>query len=88
MIPFHRCTVPNSARGYAGKSEIVKALLPVKRGRTTPIFADDFWMVSEAAALRVSARVGAPGGRALPLGLNYVCIHVIRAIRGRILFWH
>ena len=50
-------------------------------------YTDGFLVVSEAAALRVSARVGAPGGRALPLGLNYVCIRVIRAIRGRILFW-
>jgi len=45
----------------------------------------DSWLASDTDALQLGARFGAPGGRALPLLLNHVCICVIRVIRGEVL---
>ena len=38
----------------------------------------DSWLASDPDALQLGVRFGAPGGRALPLLLNHVCIRVIR----------
>ena len=38
----------------------------------------DSWLASDTDALQLDTRFGAPGGRALPLLLNHVCICVIR----------
>jgi hypothetical protein len=45
----------------------------------------DSWLASDTDALQLGTRFGAPGGRALPLLLNHVCICVIRVIRGEVL---
>ena len=45
----------------------------------------DSWLASDTDAVQLGARVGAPGGRVLPLLLNHVCICVIRVIRGEVL---
>ena len=40
------------------------------------------WPASDTDAPQLVAQFGTPGGRALPLLLNHVCICVIRVIRG------
>ena len=46
---------------------------------------DGCWLGSDTNALQLDTRFGAPGGGALPLLLNHVCIRVIRVIRGEII---